>query len=295
MSRTKYLLLTFDIEEFDVPRGYGLDLAEKTMYAVSNEGLRTILAVLDGVRGIKATFFTTANFARAFPKPVKGIVERGHEVGLHGFSHGDNYAKLSPDQSVRRLGQAKREVERITNRRVFGFRAPRLFGPGPEVLKRIGISYDSSLHPTYIPGRYNHFFASRTARRDGPIVEVPVSVTPLIRLPFTWMFFRDLPLAYSRLCTRASVPGTGYINIYFHPWEFVDIRGYKGIPGYLTMNTGRPLAAKLEAYLHWIKARDFRSLTMNEYVRMAFPELDPGAAPDATRDLRKAGRPLPRP
>ncbi len=291
----KYLLLTFDIEEFDMPQGFGLDLAEETMYAVSSAGLRTILDTLEEVGGIKATFFTTANFARTFPKQMKGIAARGHEVALHGYSHGDNYEKLSPEQSLSRLGKAKREVEKIVNREVFGFRAPRLFGPGPEVLRRLGIVYDSSLHPTYIPGRYNHFFESRAARKTGPVLEIPVSVTPLVRLPFTWMFFRNLPLAYARLCTRASVPGTGFINIYFHPWEFVDIRGYRGIPGYMTRNTGRPLAVKLKAYLRWAKARNFRSLTMSEYIKTAFPEHGRSSGKSAAPSPRTAGQSSTRP
>jgi peptidoglycan/xylan/chitin deacetylase (PgdA/CDA1 family) len=265
----RYFLLTFDVEEFDLPREFGQSLAEEKMYSISAAGLRTIIRLLAEVGGVRATFFTTADFARKFPGLVRQVARRGHEVGLHGYSHWDNYARMSPGRSLARLRRARQRIEKIVGRKVSGFRAPRNLGPGPDVLRRAGLGYDSSLHPTCIPGRYNHLFESRRLHRNGSLWEVPISVTPLLRLPFTWLFFRNLPSAYARACSLASAPGTGYINIYFHPWEFVDLGRIPGVPGYLTRNTGRPLTRKLKNYLAWVKRRGFQSLPMGEFIRRA--------------------------
>lgn len=38
-------------------------------------------------KNVKATFFVTGKFAKKFPQLVKDIVEQGHELGNHGYSH----------------------------------------------------------------------------------------------------------------------------------------------------------------------------------------------------------------
>ena len=74
--------LGFDVEEFDFPleRGRGIDFG--TQLAVSSEGLEFLLDLLARLE-LRATFYTTANFALHRTDLVRRIVAGGHE--LHGW------------------------------------------------------------------------------------------------------------------------------------------------------------------------------------------------------------------
>jgi hypothetical protein len=46
-------------------------------------GIDRLLKLFDNY-DIKATWFTPAHTADSFPKQIRKIVEKGHEIGLHG-------------------------------------------------------------------------------------------------------------------------------------------------------------------------------------------------------------------
>ena len=60
------ILLSFDIEEFDLPTEYGLAISWEEQLRVSREGSGHLLNVL-ARHGVRATFFCTARFAAAAP------------------------------------------------------------------------------------------------------------------------------------------------------------------------------------------------------------------------------------
>ena len=76
--------LGFDVEEFDFPleRGRGIDFG--TQLAVSSEGLEFLLDLLARLE-LRATFYTTANFALHRTDLVRRIVAGGHEVASHDY------------------------------------------------------------------------------------------------------------------------------------------------------------------------------------------------------------------
>ena len=80
------VLISFDVEEFDLPREHGGEIPLEEGCNVSTEGLKRVLEVLRRQR-VKATFFVTGNFARVKPEMVKEILAGGHEVGCHGVDH----------------------------------------------------------------------------------------------------------------------------------------------------------------------------------------------------------------
>lgn len=57
------ILLSFDTEEFDVPREHGVDFPLDEAMKVSVYGTNRILDCLKN-NGVKATFFCTSNFCR---------------------------------------------------------------------------------------------------------------------------------------------------------------------------------------------------------------------------------------
>ena len=74
----KRILLTFDVEEFDIPQEYGRDIEAQEQISVTADGLQTVLELLDQLH-ITATFFTTAHFALSQPDLMKQVA-RKHEV-----------------------------------------------------------------------------------------------------------------------------------------------------------------------------------------------------------------------
>ena len=108
------------------------------------------------------------------------------------------------------------------------------------------------MNPTFLPGRYNNFSKSRIPYYSEKLLNIPVSVTPLIRFPLFWLSFKNLPLPLYKLASKLTLNWDAYLNLYFHPWEFTNIRGYQ-LPGYIKKRSGQPMLDRLENYLNWLK------------------------------------------
>lgn len=238
----KYILLSFDIEEFDIPEEYGQKIENQVKFDISRQGLEAILNILHK-HDINATFFITANFALHHKSLIQEIA-KNHEIASHGFYHsGFNIEDLKKSRLV---------LESMIANRVFGFRMPRLKQVDDRVIASAGYDYNSSMNPTYIPGRYNNFFKPRTAYYSNNLLNIPVSVTPLIRFPLFWLSFKNFPLWLMKIASLITLRHDKYINLYFHPWEFTDIRGFK-LPGYIKNKSGKAMLERLENYIIWLK------------------------------------------
>ncbi|MDX2241951.1 MAG: polysaccharide deacetylase family protein [Leptolyngbyaceae cyanobacterium bins.302] len=238
----KTVLLSFDLEEFDVPEEYGQVLPDDLKFSVSLNGLSPILQLLDEL-AIRATFFTTANFALHYPELVRAIAQT-HEVASHGFYHSSF--------EVADLHQSKQTLEAITGTAITGFRMARLQKVNDWDIGGAGYAYNSSVNPTYLPGRYNNFFQPRTAHYADALINIPVSVTPLIRFPLFWLSFKHLPLSLYQAATAYTLQVDRYLSLYFHPWEFTDISQF-ALPGYIKRHSGLPMLRRLKRYLTWLK------------------------------------------
>lgn len=259
----KYFCLSFDLEEFDVPKEIGLQINEEEMFSISFEGVKRIKRLVDKYN-ISSTFFVTTDFYKRYKGFVKEL-SRKHEIAFHG-EHNKDYSKISSKDFLKSIREGKRLIEKGTGKKVSGFRAPRMMVPDYSLLKKVDIKYDASLHPTYIPMRYNHFFSSRKIFKKEGVVVVPTSVLPLLRAPFTWAWFRNFSLAYSKVCTSLCLSIDGYVNIYFHPWEFVELNAWK-IPNIFVRNTGKAMSNKLDNYLNWLAHKDVSFLTLEKLVK----------------------------
>lgn len=251
--------LGFDIEEFDFPLERGREIAFDTQLAVSAEGLEFLLDLLARL-GLRATFYTTANFALHRTDLVRRIVAEGHEVASHDFYHAPT-AVADPSGS-------RRTLEELTGRRVTGYRAPRLAAVSAAALAAAGYRYDSSLNPTWIPTRYNNLRAPRSVSYAAGIARYPVSVSAPLRVPLFWISLHVMPLPlYKSLC-RSALRQDGHLNLYFHPWEFSERLKDPafGVPGYLTHCSGTDLQRKFTRLLEWLKARGCRFATTREYL-----------------------------
>ena len=251
------VLLSFDIEEFDLPREHGGEISVERGVEVSSVGLSRVLEMLERT-GVKATFFVTGNFAETAPELTREILKRGHEVGCHGVDH------FRP-----RKGDATRSSEivgEVIDAPVYGYRQPRMFPISYEELSECGYLYDSSVNPAFIPGRYNHFDVPRRPFTRKRVVEVPTSVATRLRVPLFWLALHLFPLSlYLTLC-RVSLRETGYLATYFHPWEFSEIRGHSEVPFYIKRNSGEKLVQRLEKVVRALAADGYGFITYREYV-----------------------------
>ncbi len=73
--------------------------------------------------GRRATFFVLAAQARAVPALVRRMVDEGHEVSVHGWTH-RSAATFAPTGLGRRLRDAKHCVEDLTGAEVSWYRPP---------------------------------------------------------------------------------------------------------------------------------------------------------------------------
>ena len=249
----KYILLSFDIEEFDIPEEYGQPLENDIKFEVSKRGLLNVISLLDRL-DIIATFFVTANFALHNREIIKQLSQK-HEIASHGFYHSQF--------SLEDLQTSKETLEQITNTQVTGFRMARLQPVDDIEIEKAGYEYNSSMNPTYIPGRYNNLSKPRTAYYTNKLLNLPISVTPLIRFPLFWLSFKNFPLSMIQLATKLTLETDSYLNIYFHPWEFTDISEFK-LPAYVKKDSGSKMIDKLEKYLTVLKTQG-RFISISEF------------------------------
>lgn len=252
------ILLSFDTEEFDVPREHGVDFSLEQGMQVSREGTNRILDVLRQ-NDVKATFFCTGNFARLAPDMIRRIMEEGHEVACHGVDH------WHPKEGD--VAESKKIVERIAGRTVYGYRQPRMFSVSDEDIRKAGYRYNSSLNPAFIPGRYMHLTAPRTPFMKEGVLQIPASVTPWIRFPLFWLSLHNLPEWLYHLLVRCTLGHDGQFVTYFHPWEFYDLKEHPEfrMPFIIRNHSGRQMMQRLDRLVKMLKERGHHFITYTEF------------------------------
>lgn len=238
----KQVLLSLDVEEFDIPEEYGQEVDPLARIDVSSEGLVAVLDLLEKL-DISVTCFTTVYFYQKRPDIMARAISR-HELASHGYVH----SHLQSGDLLR----SRLELERLSGRKVYGFRSPRLGYNDPQEVHSAGYSYNSSENPIWLPGRYMNLFKPRLPYVAGGLLNIPVSASPIIRYPLFWLSFKNTPLWLFKKMSKWTLETDGHINIYFHPWEFSDLSGWR-LPAVVKRLSGREMLAKLEAYLMWLK------------------------------------------
>lgn len=129
--------------------------------------------------------------------------------------------------------------------------------------------YDNTLHPTYVPGRYCNIFKSRKIKIKDDVIQIPISVTPVFRLPFSWIWIRNLGVNYIKLCLSAVFLSQKFAIIYIHNWELAEIgknSAFK-LPNILQKNTGKKMAELLADIFKWCYRQHFVMQTIINFLR----------------------------
>ncbi|MFO0935672.1 MAG: polysaccharide deacetylase family protein [Gemmataceae bacterium] len=181
----------------------------------------------------KATFFVLGWIAEHYPHVVAAVAERGHEVASRGYYH-RTVRDLTPEEFRRDLDRAKHAIERITRRRVMGYRMADGWLEQQDmwvldVLAEAGYAYDSSICPFG-----TKYFREPARRFPHPIHidnrtlwEVPLSSSRLLGFDFpiaggNWirqMPSRPMKMLVDRWVNNHQSP----LVMYFHTWELTRI------------------------------------------------------------------------
>ncbi len=191
-------------------------------------GMNILLDALDET-GTKATFFWLGDCAERYPTLLKDTLQRGHEIGCHGYDHAAIYA-LSPrtfdDQtrrSIESISHITGEAVRTYRAAYFSIRHDTTWAL--EILVANGITHDSSILPmrhwrTGMPETSDLIHEIITP--SGSLIEVPVSVRKYGKLGIPTSgggYFRAYPysLTKNNITVREAkdIPAVFYI----HPWE----------------------------------------------------------------------------
>jgi polysaccharide deacetylase family protein (PEP-CTERM system associated) len=223
--------MTCDVEDYFQVSAFAPFIARDSWHAREcrvEANMERILALF-GEAGIKATFFTLGWIAERYPHVVRAIVDSGHELASHGFSHlrASEQGRTEFSQDIRR---SKRLLEDIGGQEVVGYRAPS-FSIGADnlwaldALLEAGYRYSSSIYPI----SHDHYGMPAAPRfafyPNGPdgLLEVPITTVRLMQrnLPAGGGgYFRLLPYSLSRwMMGRVNKVDRESAIFYFHPWE----------------------------------------------------------------------------
>ncbi|WP_294277780.1 polysaccharide deacetylase family protein [uncultured Chryseobacterium sp.] len=251
------VLLSFDIEEFDMPLEYQGEIPFRKQISVSQTGLERILDLLKKHQ-VKATFFSTVVFAEHSKPLIERLLKEGHELASHTWFHSEFEEK--------HLKESKDRLEELFSTQVTGLRMPRMMPVSKNAVEEAGYSYNSSINPTFLPGRYNNLKVSRTYFKEGNVTQVPASVSPNFRIPLFWLSFHNFPLSFYKKLAADTLKKDRYLNVYFHPWEFAEIKdeAYK-LPGFTVKNSGREMVERFEEFIIWLKQKNHVFGTFQEF------------------------------
>jgi len=254
----KYVFLTIDLEEFDIPEEFNQKVDFESQIRISAKGMDKLLTLFDKYH-IQATIFCTANYAQNNPLQIQKIVASGHELASHGYFH-STFATED-------LKKSKEKLEEIGQTKVQGFRMPRLRPINYDDLIEAGYSYDSSLNPCFLPGRYNHLDKPRTLFMYKDLRILPTSVSKYLRIPLFWLGFKNYPMFFYKFLAKQTVNYDHYLNLYFHPWEFEDLSFYS-LPAYIKKIDNDALIERLEELIQSLQKNNCIFVSIEKYLSL---------------------------
>ena len=244
-------MITIDVEGKIVPDRYSIP------------GLLTALRLFSEL-DIPGTFFVTGRFARNNQGLVKSIDSEGHEVANHGYSH-TSLLGLSNLELEHEIVLSQNTLQKIVEKPV-GFRDPYCSYSNEllSILEKNGYLYDSSLHPAYIPFKYNNSKYPIIPFKKNGVLEIPISVTPRFRQPIGWIWLRNLGTKWALSGARSLLRQGIDVVFYAHSWEFEDISNLKYVSWLKRRKTGTKFKNQIKVFINELANNSYKFITMSE-------------------------------
>ena len=165
--------------------------------------------------GIKTTWFIPGHSIETFPNESQMIVDAGHEIGMHGYSH-ENPLDMSPEQEEEVLLKCIDLISQLSGKRPTGYVAPwwEFSHVTNELLLKHGIKYDHSLMHRDFECYYvrvgDHWTKIDLSIPAGEWMHglVRGHETDLIEIPASW-YLDDLP---PMMFIKKSPNSHGFVN-----------------------------------------------------------------------------------
>lgn len=164
---------------------------------------------------LPSTWFVPGHSLETFPELTRMIVDAGHEIGVHGYSH-ENPIAMTREQETAILDRSIELIEKASGRRPTGYVAPWWeFSPiTNEILLERGIKYDHSLmhndfEPYYV--RVGDSWTKIDYTKPAEAWMKPLvrgEETDLVEIPANW-YLDDLP---PMMFIKASPNSHGFVN-----------------------------------------------------------------------------------
>jgi len=175
-----------------------------------------------------ATFFMLGWVAERFPNMVRDVVQAGHEIASHGYSH-VRITEQKPSEFRQDIIKTKKLLEDISGMPVLGYRAAsysinRNNLWAHDEIEGAGYKYSSSIYPIK-HDLYGIPDAPRFPYKagQGELFEFPISTVEWLgrRIPCGGGgYFRLYPYLFSRFMIKHVNSKEGQPCVfYFHPWE----------------------------------------------------------------------------
>ena len=165
--------------------------------------------------GLKTTWFIPGHSAETFPEQMKDVATRGHEIGVHGYSH-ENPIAMTAEQEEAVLDKSIELLTDLAGKRPTGYVAPwwEFSNVTNELLLKKGIKYDHSLmHNDFTPYRVRVGdkwtkidYSAKPEDWMKPLVRG--DETDLIEIPANW-YLDDLP---PMMFIKKSPNSHGFVN-----------------------------------------------------------------------------------
>lgn len=262
--------LSFDVEEWYHPEAIRKSNLTLEHHSQVVEATTPLLDLLQRYQ-VKATFFTVGEVAQAHPHLIERILNEGHELAFHGWTHLPLWALTPESFAAEIVDFLKWRDGHFAGAKILGYRAPTFSLDAStawaiKILHEHGFVYDSSVFPARtslygVPDAPLHPYkmnldypAILAAPDENGLLEIPMSVFPIggLKIGFTGgLYLRALPLALVQtMIQRTNQQGRAAV-MYIHPWEtYTQTPRLKlSVGGRLVLYHGLPSFQKLEKLL----------------------------------------------
>ena len=177
-------------------------------------GSRRLLKMLKR-EGLPATWFIPGHSAETFPDTVRDILEAGHEIGAHGYSH-ENPVDMTEQQERDVMEHSLEVLHKLTGKQPRGYVAPwwEMSSRTADLLKEFGFDYDhSQSHSDFVPyyARVGEKWTNIDYSKDAAEWMKPMEFGPtvdLVEIAANW-YVDDLP---PMMFIKKSPNSHGFVN-----------------------------------------------------------------------------------
>jgi peptidoglycan/xylan/chitin deacetylase (PgdA/CDA1 family) len=243
------------------------------------KGLEKLLRIFD-IHEIKATLFVPADVCSDHNTIINEARRSGHEIACHGLNHDKREFLGELETQEQKIKEATRIILEYAGVRPVGFRAPvlRIGRLTLRALAALDYVYDSSVVPTIVPGYYGFVdapmkpyrpsFQSVDAKGRRGILELPVSVNPIVRLPLSAAWMRNLGSSWVEAGISLNFSLGNPVMFYIHPRDVVDMPKRRGVPWHVYRNTGNKAIKMLDEIIRHAEKLGAKFLTALDFAKM---------------------------